>query len=111
MSTQIVLITGGLSGIGRAAAIAFAKKGAKVVLPSRRSGTALFRFGGRVHQRRVKEGGRPRSGRQDRRTVSPPRCRREEPAPRPDHRPRKTMRVRTNWRDPSMKHEVRVMQH
>ena len=26
MSTQVVLITGGLSGIGRAAAIAFAKK-------------------------------------------------------------------------------------
>jgi NAD(P)-dependent dehydrogenase (short-subunit alcohol dehydrogenase family) len=27
MSTQVVLITGGLTGIGRAAAVAFAKKG------------------------------------------------------------------------------------
>ncbi len=32
MSTQIVLVTGGLTGIGRAAAVAFAKKGAKVVV-------------------------------------------------------------------------------
>jgi NAD(P)-dependent dehydrogenase (short-subunit alcohol dehydrogenase family) len=32
MSTQVVLITGGLTGIGRAAAVAFAKKGANVVL-------------------------------------------------------------------------------
>ena len=31
MSTQVVLITGGLTGIGRVAAIAFAKKGAMVV--------------------------------------------------------------------------------
>ena len=30
MSTPVVLITGALTGIGRAAAIAFAKKGAKV---------------------------------------------------------------------------------
>ena len=28
MSTSVVLITGGLTGIGRAAAVAFAKKGA-----------------------------------------------------------------------------------
>ena len=33
MSNPVVLITGGLSGIGRAAAVAFAKKGAKVSLP------------------------------------------------------------------------------
>jgi NAD(P)-dependent dehydrogenase (short-subunit alcohol dehydrogenase family) len=39
MSTQVVLITGGLTGIGRAAAIAFAKKGAKVVVAGRRDET------------------------------------------------------------------------
>jgi NAD(P)-dependent dehydrogenase (short-subunit alcohol dehydrogenase family) len=36
MSTQVVLITGGLSGIGRAAAVAFAKKGARVAVGGRR---------------------------------------------------------------------------
>jgi NAD(P)-dependent dehydrogenase (short-subunit alcohol dehydrogenase family) len=36
MSTQVVLITGGLTGIGHAAAVAFAKKGAKVVVAGRR---------------------------------------------------------------------------
>jgi NAD(P)-dependent dehydrogenase (short-subunit alcohol dehydrogenase family) len=36
MDTQVVLITGGLSGIGRAAAVAFAKKGAKVAVCGRR---------------------------------------------------------------------------
>jgi NAD(P)-dependent dehydrogenase (short-subunit alcohol dehydrogenase family) len=43
MSTQVVLITGGLTGIGRAAAVAFAKKGAKVVVSGRRdeAGQAL----------------------------------------------------------------------
>jgi NAD(P)-dependent dehydrogenase (short-subunit alcohol dehydrogenase family) len=43
MSSQVVLITGGLTGIGRAAAIAFAKKGAKVVVGGRRdeAGKAL----------------------------------------------------------------------
>jgi NAD(P)-dependent dehydrogenase (short-subunit alcohol dehydrogenase family) len=36
MSSQVVLITGALTGIGRAAAIAFAKKGAKVIVAGRR---------------------------------------------------------------------------
>src|ERR1700686_94877 len=43
MSHQVVLVTGGLTGIGRAAAVAFAKKGAKVVVAGRRdeAGKAL----------------------------------------------------------------------
>ena len=43
MSNPVVLITGALSGIGRAAAVAFAKKGAKVVVSGRRddAGKAL----------------------------------------------------------------------
>src|SRR2546423_2776074 len=36
MSNSVVLITGALTGIGRAAAIAFAKKGAKLVVAGRR---------------------------------------------------------------------------
>ena len=36
MSNPVVLITGGLTGIGRAAAVTFAKKGAKVVVAGRR---------------------------------------------------------------------------
>src|SRR5712691_1413131 len=43
MSNPVVLITGALSGIGRAAAVAFAKNGAKVVVAGRRdeAGKAL----------------------------------------------------------------------
>ena len=45
MNTQVVLITGGLTGIGRAAAVAFAKKGAMVVVAGRRdeAGKALVK--------------------------------------------------------------------
>jgi NAD(P)-dependent dehydrogenase (short-subunit alcohol dehydrogenase family) len=45
MNTQIVLITGALTGIGRAAAIAFARKGAKLVVAGRRDelGKALVK--------------------------------------------------------------------
>jgi NAD(P)-dependent dehydrogenase (short-subunit alcohol dehydrogenase family) len=45
MSNPVVLITGALSGIGRAAAVAFAKKGAKVAVAGRRdeAGQALVK--------------------------------------------------------------------
>ena len=45
MSNPVVLITGALTGIGRAAAIAFARKGAKVVVSGRRdeAGKALIK--------------------------------------------------------------------
>ena len=36
MNGQVVLITEALTGIGRAAAVAFAKKGARVVVAGRR---------------------------------------------------------------------------
>ena len=43
MSNPVVLITGALTGIGRAAAVAFAKRGAKLVVSGRRdeAGKAL----------------------------------------------------------------------
>src|SRR5258706_13064944 len=45
MNKPVVLITGALTGIGRAAAVAFAKKGAKVVVAGRRdeAGKALVK--------------------------------------------------------------------
>ena len=45
MTGSVVLITGGLTGIGRAAAVAFARKGAKVVVAGRRdeAGKALVK--------------------------------------------------------------------
>src|SRR6267378_3692319 len=45
MNKPVVLITGALTGIGRAAAIAFAKKGAKLVIAGRRdeAGKALVK--------------------------------------------------------------------
>jgi NAD(P)-dependent dehydrogenase (short-subunit alcohol dehydrogenase family) len=36
MNKPVLLVTGGLTGIGRAAAVAFAKRGAKVVVAGRR---------------------------------------------------------------------------
>src|ERR1700688_1182208 len=36
MNTQVVLITGGLTGIGRATGLAFSKEGAQVVVSGRR---------------------------------------------------------------------------
>src|SRR5258708_11030567 len=44
-NNSVVLITGGLTGIGRAAAVAFAKKGAKLVVAGRRDevGQALVK--------------------------------------------------------------------
>jgi len=45
MNKPVILITGGLTGIGRATALAFAKKGAKLVVAGRRdeAGKALVK--------------------------------------------------------------------
>ena len=96
----VVLITGALTGIGRATAIAFAKSGASVVVSGRRedagkalrSRTALARRRSRIHPgRRAQRRRSPPSRRPDGRALRPPRCRGQQcrhrrPA-RPDHRP------------------------
>ena len=43
MSTPVVLITGALTGIGRATAVAFAKDGASVVAAGRREAEGIHR--------------------------------------------------------------------
>ena len=49
MSSPVVLITGALTGIGRATALAFAREGARVVVSGRHEGqklaTELRQFG------------------------------------------------------------------
>ena len=45
MSNPVVLITGALTGIGRATAIAFAKEGARLVVAGRREDAAILRPG------------------------------------------------------------------
>src|SRR5258708_14901195 len=56
MSTPVVLITDGLTGISRAAAVAFAKTGAKVVVAGRRDGRQGARISAAPAQsRRVTE--------------------------------------------------------
>jgi NAD(P)-dependent dehydrogenase (short-subunit alcohol dehydrogenase family) len=55
MSTAVVLITGALSGIGRATALAFAHSGARLVVSGRRDDSGEARVGeqraGRVRAR------------------------------------------------------------
>ena len=71
-NNSVVLITGALTGIGRATAVAFAKKGAKVVVAGRRdeAGEGLAKelrsLGSEaefVNADVRKDGRRPRSGR------------------------------------------------
>ena len=48
MTKPVVLITGALTGIGRATALAFAHGGARVVVSGRREAVAGGRFAGRI---------------------------------------------------------------
>jgi len=58
MTAPVVLITGALSGIGRATALAFAQEGARIVVSGRRDeaghldpGTPQHRRGSWIHPR------------------------------------------------------------
>jgi len=37
LNNKVIIVTGGSSGIGRAAALSFAKQGAKVIITARRA--------------------------------------------------------------------------
>jgi len=132
MDKPVVLVTGSAHRIGRATAVAFAKKGAKgrrptvgaTVRRARRSRRVLrsLGFGGRLHPRRRpqrRRGPRPRR-RKPSRGSEPPRRRGEQRRHRrpgrSDHRPdRGDLRREPSTRTSSavilsMKHEVRAMQ-
>ena len=87
MNTPVVLITGALTGIGRATALAFAQEGASrssypadATIAGRKIGrrTPHARCGGGILARRRAPRGRcARPGRQDRRALWPPGCGRQ----------------------------------
>jgi len=90
MDKPVILITGALTGIGRAAAIAFAKTDATVVVAGRRdeAGQALAdelrSFGAEaefIHADVRDEKRGPRSRRYDRRRFGRPRCCRQPMQP------------------------------
>ncbi len=75
MTTPVVLITGALTGIGRATGLAFAQEGARIVVSGRRdqAGHALTQ---ELRSLGVEAGSQP--DRQNRGTVRPARCRRQQ---------------------------------